>query len=94
MATLEPLDVLNGLEEESDWNESDEGESGFDDDSGKFDYLTEAQVMYSLFSGRLSVSCRGLADEAFLLVLTSATVRPSLVNQTLFLRRALIDWRL
>ena len=61
MATLEPLDVLNRLEEESDWNESDEGESGFDDDSGKFDYLTEAQVMYSSFSGRLSVSCRGLA---------------------------------
>ena len=55
MATLEPLDVLNLLEEESDWNESDEeGESGSDDDSGddagKFDYLTEVQVMYSLFS--------------------------------------------
>ena len=62
METLEPLDVLNRLEEESDWNESDEErESGSDDDSGKFDYLTEAQVMYSLFSGRLSVSCRGLA---------------------------------
>ena len=46
MATLEPLDVLNRLEEESDWNESDEeGESGSDDDSGKFDYLTENQVM-------------------------------------------------
>ena len=51
MATLEPIDVFR-LEEESDWNESDEeGESGSDDDSGKFDYLTEAQVMYSLFLG-------------------------------------------
>ena len=54
MATIDPTEVLNRLDEDSDWNESDEeDESGSDDDyqdgAGKIDYLEEAQVTYSSF---------------------------------------------
>ena len=50
MATLDPLEVLKEVYEDSDWNDSDEeDESGSDDENAdglaEIDYLMEAQVM-------------------------------------------------
>lgn len=54
MATVDPLEVLKRLDEESDWNDSgEEGESGSDDDyedgPNEIDYLEMAQVTNSSF---------------------------------------------
>ena len=53
MANLQPSKVLKQLDGDRDWNDSDEGESGSDDDNaedaGEIDYLTEAQVICSSF---------------------------------------------
>ena len=57
MARIQASEVLNRLEEDSDWDESsEEGESGSDDDftadMDEIDFLTEAQVIYSSFTGK------------------------------------------
>ena len=54
MASLQALEVLNQLNDDSDWNELDEeGESDFEDDYHKdgneMDYLAVAQVLYRSF---------------------------------------------
>ena len=54
MASLGALEVLNRLDDDSNWNESDEEEeSGSDDDYGEdgdeIDYLSLAQVIYCSF---------------------------------------------
>ena len=49
MASLQALEVLDKLKEESDWNEMDkEVPSGSEDEEPmEVDYLTQAQVNYS-----------------------------------------------
>ena len=51
MASLQALETLDKLEEDSDWNETDEeGSSGSEyEEPMKVDYLTQAQVNYSSF---------------------------------------------
>ena len=66
MANLQAQEVLDKLEEDSDWNETDEeGSSGSEDEEPmEVDYLTQAQVIIVVFSKkerRISVSCSVLA---------------------------------
>ena len=51
MANLQAQEVLDKLEEDSDWNETDEeGSSGSEDEEPmEVNYLTQAQVIYSSF---------------------------------------------
>ena len=54
MATLEASEILKMIDEDSDWNDSDEeGESGSDgeysEEDDEIDYLATAQVMYCSF---------------------------------------------
>ena len=53
MATLEALEILKMVDEDTNWNDSDEGESGSDgeysEEEDETDYLATTQVMYCSF---------------------------------------------